>query len=409
MYIKLSGQAPKKKDVLKNDKAYRLAKKTISKAIDPKKRYSLVEAAETIEKLEKYVSSERTEYEVEIMMFNDGEKDAELIAPVTLGYGDGIHVFVYIENYLRSLLQRGGNAANTEEKIREGIRFIEEVKNEYERELSSPTPILDQVPKVAKKKREKIDMKIYIDRFKKPLAFSLAGVLVIGLGFGIHHFLFSNQPSIANGNEVPMEVVNSSKVTPLNDFLEAKRFSEALQEYPQEYPRIERSIFYLGVEGIPYLEDFLKEKDYAKGRFDLAYLKKDYAKVVEMKDEADSDDRLAQLAVAYIKTDQLEEAEKLNESLKSEAISNLVFLVKESKAVGLIKAGNIEEAKTIQDQISSEKLKNYFEQYNALSSAIAEGESTLSSSELGEEDKAAVESAKSQNEESLKQLNENLK
>ena len=206
-----------------------------------------------------------------------------------------------------------------------------------------------------------------------------------------------------------MEVVNSSKSTPLNDFLEAKRFSEALQEYPQEYPRIERSIFYLGVEGIPYLEDFLKEKDYAKGRFDLAYLKKDYAKVVEMKDEADSDDRLAQLAVAYIKTDQLEEAEKLNESLKSEAISNLVFLAKESKAVGLIKAGNIEEAKTIQDQISSEKLKNYFEQYNALSSAIAEGESTLSSSELGEEDKAAVESAKSQNEESLKQLNENLK
>ena len=84
MYIKLSGQAPKKKDLLKNDKAYKSARKTISKAIDPKKRYSLVEAAETIEKLEKYVSSERTEYEVEIMMFNDGEKDAELIAPVTL-------------------------------------------------------------------------------------------------------------------------------------------------------------------------------------------------------------------------------------------------------------------------------------------------------------------------------------
>ena len=146
-----------------------------------------------------------------------------------------------------------------------------------------------------------------------------------------------------------------------------------------------------------------------KGRFDLAYLKRDYQTVIDLKDEADSDDRLAQLAVAFIKTNQLGEAEKLNDSLKSEAISKLIFLAKENQAIELIKKGSVDEARAIQEQINSEKLKSYFEQYDALSSAIAEGQSTLESSDLSDESKAAVESAKTQNEDSLKQLNDNLK
>ena len=100
---------------------------------------------------------------------------------------------------------------------------------------------------------------------------------------------------------------------------------------------------------------------------------------------------------------------KLNDSLKSEAISKLIFLAKENQAIELIKKGSVDEARAIQEQINSEKLKSYFEQYDALSSAIAEGQSTLESSDLSDESKAAVESAKTQNEDSLKQLNDNLK
>ena len=231
----------------------------------------------------------------------------------------------------------------------------------------------------------------------------MAGAVIITASFGyylLQHIPVGN-PSTTK-SEIQAEATSVASNESLTALLEDKRFNEALTLYPKEYARIERSIFYLGAEGIPYLEEFLKTQDYVKGRFDLAYLKRDYQTVIDLKDEADSDDRLAQLAVAFIKTDQLGEAEKLNDSLKSEAISKLIFLAKENQAIELIKKGSVDEARTVQEQINSEKLKSYFEQYDALSSAIAEGQSTLESSDLSDESKAAVESAKTQ-------LNDNLK
>lgn len=381
------------------------------KLVNKKTNYSVYDAVTLIEKLERYCSENSIVGTLIVTIHS--EQGDQIAANIVLGHGEGIHYLTFLE---QKFLEYENNRVEYDPDYEHFGTLLNRMKEVFNQEsfarLNGETKSIDvpvQESKAVPSKKSHPLSKLKLPHIsKKQLTFgSVTIAVIVSLAFAYQ--LLSQGTTNPDNKVIASDQAESVSKESLTLMLEEKRFLEALKGYPQEYPKIERSIFYLGVEGIPYLEDFLKEKEYAKGQFDLAYLKKEYAKVIEMKAEADSDDRLAQLAVAFIKTGQLGEAEKLNDSLKSEAISKLIFLAKENQAIELIKKGSVDEARAIQEQINSEKLKSYFEQYDALSSAIAEGQSTLESSDLSDESKAAVESAKTQNEDSLKQLNDNLK
>ncbi|MCW6667542.1 tropomyosin [Aerococcaceae bacterium NML190938] len=254
----------------------------------------------------------------------------------------------------------------------------------------------EEMPAIAEKKSPIPNKKLW------PL-FTIGGLLLAIVICSLAFYALSRdqpqqsvQGNASSSVSISESIVSESLVEDLSVLLEQKRFEEALKIYPQEYPLIERSIFYLGTDGIPYLEDFLKSKDYGKGWYDLAYLKKDYAKVIELKSEADTDERLTQLAVAYVKTGDIPQAEALNGQLMVASINDLILKAKEEKAIQLIKNQQYEEAKAIQAEINNDRIQLFFEELDKVNAALAETTQKLSNSELKPEDKQKLEEQKNQ-------------
>lgn len=105
-------------------------------------------------------------------------------------------------------------------------------------------------------------------------------------------------------------------------YLQNKMYMIALKEFPHKYPEIERTIFLQGESEIPYLEEFItKKKNYKQAYFDLAFLKKEYDKVIDLEKFADTDARKAQLAIAYIQQGELDLANDINQIIQVPELS----------------------------------------------------------------------------------------
>lgn len=108
-----------------------------------------------------------------------------------------------------------------------------------------------------------------------------------------------------------------AKITEFDEMMKNKLFIQALKQFPHKYPEIERNIFLLGEKGIPYLEEFISnKKGYKPGHFDLAFLKKDFEKVIKLEQYADTDGRKSQLAIAYIQLSEIDKANEINQYIE---------------------------------------------------------------------------------------------
>lgn len=105
-------------------------------------------------------------------------------------------------------------------------------------------------------------------------------------------------------------------------YLDNKLYLAALKEFPHKYPQIERTIFLQGESEIPYLEEFIsKKKNYKQAHFDLAFLKKEFKKVIDLEKYADTDGRKAQLAIAFIQQGELDKANDINQIIQVPELS----------------------------------------------------------------------------------------
>ena len=360
------------------------------------KRYTILDGINLIESLEKRCASEKMEGTLVVSIFDEERQLSK--DEIQLGFGDGVHYISYLETKLLSY-----HKDDDKDKVDEVNDLIIKLRNEY---ISQYNESLYQ----SNDKKEIVKPSI-LDRFKssrilhnKPFKilaglFSFA-IVVLLMANMLLPFLGSKHVESNESSSVISEEVSSQvEYPPLDELIGSKRFTEALEYYPQEYPLIERQIFYLGVDGIPYLEEFLSKKDYAKGWFDLAYLKKDYVKVVELYTEADSDERLTQLAVAYVKVGMLPEAEALNGRLMVDTINTMIVEEKTKQAVEFIKQGNFEAALTIQAQINNERIATFFEELGKVDAAITDINNKLAQPELKEEERKPLEEEKKRLEE----------
>lgn len=352
----------------------------LSKKIDRSKKYSVYEAVELIKEMDNALKSEQKTANLTVLIWNENQQMSA--DTIKLGEGEGIDYLIYLE---KRLLDLHKDDTDFKSKKNEIDNFISTLQNIYAEQYNA-TLLPDQETKAKRKFNTPLNLN-QSNIFKIVIPLSLLVFLFVGYLF----FKGNSEETSATENieavsQIPEEASLSEEssydLTYLDQLLLEKRFEEALQEYPQEYPYIEREIFYLGLDGIPYLEIFLQEKPaYLKGQFDLAYLKKDFQTVIELKDEADSDERLTQLAVAYINLNLLNEAEEINERLQVSKLTEQIESAKNRNLIKLIKEGQIEEAKIEQEHLKNPKATEYFnllgeakQQIKAIEEQLLEGD-----------------------------------
>lgn len=375
----------------------------LNKKFERSKKYSVYEAVELIKNLDNDIKSEQKTADLTVLIWNENQQISA--DTIKLGEGEGIDYLIYLEKRLFELHK---DDMDFESKKKDIEMFINALQEIYAEQYNATL-----IPESERKaKRE----------FKNPIIFNKSKVLkmiilpisILLLAFvGYKLFKGDSEETLATENiETSSQITEVASLseestydlTYLDQLLSEKRFEEALQEYPQEYPYIEREIFYLGLDGIPYLETFLQEKsEYLKGQFDLAYLKKDFQTVVELKDQADSDERLTQLAVAYINLNLLNEAEEINDRLQVSKLTEQIETAKNRNLINMIKDGKIEEAKSEQVYLQNPRVTEYFNLLDEANQQIEAIEEQLLQVDLISEEE--IESLNKQKEKLIEEIN----
>lgn len=172
------------------------------------------------------------------------------------------------------------------------------------------------------------------NRSKKKVLGSLSIAFVIGVGI------------IAGFMYVPI------LLKPQYDTLiQNQEYVKAVAEYPEKKDKVESLLFEKGQEGVGQLEEYVAKTNSSSSRYDLAYLKQDFQKVVDMKEEATTPIRKTALAVSYVKLGMIDEAYELNQELGSNRLKQLIAEAYEVKAIEALKALDLNTAERIQDKI----------------------------------------------------------
>lgn len=143
--------------------------------------------------------------------------------------------------------------------------------------------------------------------------------------------------------------------------LQKKAYFEAVEAYPQQQDEL---VDYL-VEQKEYvwlkkINDRFPSKN---AQFDLAFLAKDWQKVIEYYPEALSERRQVMLALAYLELGMLAEVEVLNKHLKSDELSRKLDGGYKRQALAFLKERKISEAKHSLGLIGQEEEKQVLRAY----------------------------------------------
>lgn len=143
--------------------------------------------------------------------------------------------------------------------------------------------------------------------------------------------------------------------------IQNQEYVKAVVEYPEKKDKVESLLFEKGKEGVGQLEEYVAKTNSSSSRYDLAYLKQDFQKVVDMKEEATTPIRKTALAVSYVKLGMIDEAYELNQELGSNRLKQLIVEAYEVKAIEALKALDLKTAERIQDKIHQLTLQTKIE------------------------------------------------
>ena len=133
--------------------------------------------------------------------------------------------------------------------------------------------------------------------------------------------------------------------------IQNQEYVKAVAEYPEKKDKVESLLFEKGQEGVGQLEEYVAKTNSSSSRYDLAYLKQDFQKVVDLKNEATTPIRKTALAVSYVKLGMIDEAYEVNQELGSNRLKQLIVEAYEVKAIEALKALDLKTAEKIQDKI----------------------------------------------------------
>ena len=169
--------------------------------------------------------------------------------------------------------------------------------------------------------------------------------------------------------------------------IQQQEYVIAVEEYPENKDKIESILFDKGQEGISDLEKYVQQTDSLQAKFDLAYLKQNFEKVVDLKNEATTPIRKTALAVSYVKLGMIDEAYELNQELGSNRLKQLIVEAYEVKAIEALKALDLKTAERIQDKIHQLTLQTKIEHVTTALNEENNLKNKLKDSSLSDEQK----------------------
>ena len=171
--------------------------------------------------------------------------------------------------------------------------------------------------------------------------------------------------------------------------IQKQEYVKAVEEYPENKEKIESMLFDKEQEGITDLEKYVQQTDSIQAKFDLAYLKQNFEKVVDLKNEATTPIRKTALAVSFVKLGMIDEAYELNQELGSNRLKQLIVEAYEVKAIEALKALDLKTAERIQDKIHQLTLQTKIEHVTSALNEENNLKNKLRDSSLSDEQKEA--------------------
>ena len=169
--------------------------------------------------------------------------------------------------------------------------------------------------------------------------------------------------------------------------IQKQEYVKVVEEYPENKEKIESMLFDKGQEGITDLEKYVQQTDSLQAKFDLAYLKQNFEKVVDLKNEATTPIRKTALAVSFVKLGMIDEAYELNQELGSNRLKQLIVEAYEVKAIEALKALDLKTAERIQDKIHQLTLQTKIEHVTSALNEENNLKNKLKDSSLSDEQK----------------------
>ena len=169
--------------------------------------------------------------------------------------------------------------------------------------------------------------------------------------------------------------------------IQNQEYVKAVAEYPEKKDKVESLLFEKGKEGVGQLEEYVAKTNSSSSRYDLAYLKQDFQKVVDMKEEATTPIRKTALAVSYVKLGMIDEAYELNQELGSNRLKQLIVEAYEAKAIEALKALDLKTAEKIQDKIHQLTLQTKIDHVTTALNEESNLKNKLKDSSLSDEQK----------------------
>ncbi|HFU5894625.1 TPA: hypothetical protein ACH6JW_001992, partial [Enterococcus faecium] len=147
------------------------------------------------------------------------------------------------------------------------------------------------------------------------------------------------------------------KTNPIDSYqtlVDKKEYTVALKEYPQKEEVLVKQLYQ--EKNKKELSKLSKEGKSNLAFFYLLFLEHQWKKITEMTDLPVNEETQGMLGFAYLKQGKIEEAELINQEIKSKVLDEQIQLAKKEEAYQAIHEKNVKKAEQINQEIHDEEL-----------------------------------------------------
>lgn len=318
----------------------------------PKNEVAFYDGLDLLSRVEDQVIADELTETVQIKIYIQRDKainrkHPDFSSELPLGKEYGYELIGFIESKLREYY------GDDDERVYVFIELLlDEVKEARSdrSEMKSTKIARDSVPPAPVSRKQR----------KWPLIVGvsvLVILLVTGGGFlAFQHFSTAATDPLTSGTETIESTTSQEPVEEqVAKALKTEEPGKVAEEFSDQLPLIANLL--TQDQRFDDLEKFNEQYPTPEGTFDLAFHKEDWKQVITLNDSQLTPERQAMLVYAYVQLGQMEEAEILNKTLKSDKLTEEIQRGWKVAAVRAIQKADFKKAETIQKKISDPDIK----------------------------------------------------
>lgn len=148
--------------------------------------------------------------------------------------------------------------------------------------------------------------------------------------------------------------IKINQIDSYQTLVDKKEYTVALKEYPQKEEVLVKQLY--KEKNKEELSTLAKEGESHLALFYLLFLEHQWEKITEMTDLPVNEETQGMLGFAYLKQGKIEEAELINQEIKSEVLEEQIQSAKKEEAYQAIHEKDIKKAERINQEIHDEEL-----------------------------------------------------